>query len=443
MIMRALAVLLVVGCGGPKPPPAAAPQAPTLVKKQDLSELERPETPKLLAIDWSTVSLATSADAHALWERIAPTGLDWEDKLAELPDLVERPLAIALIERGNFTCMPPPSKQDCAVQAFDVKDPAQTAGLADPCLRRLLAIWALDKLEPEDLPKLRDQLRAIVAIPPPESELVATALAQVPEDDHALRLDLLARAHQAGQHDVVADAVGRLDEAHLIEAVTKHHIDSALEILSAEGHRHVYLAAVTDEQLGNRARTRAMFDLVATTMAGSQANDKLAPDVTTALVKAAAAKDCTVAATAARMLQQHGDKRFVPARPRVATPEKMMRSLCVLASYEQQQSADEASLLPGYVRKHGLERINITYDPLGETDDDGDGNPHTKSEATLVTKDQLVLPEIDDLVKAFRSCSGTVCKSEDRAFRFTFKSVGGQLLLARLEMADRPPCPKP
>lgn len=437
--MRALALLLVVGCGGPRPPPTAPPpkpKPPGLVKKHDITELERPELPKLLAIDWSTVSLATSADALALWAQIAPTGLDWEDKLAELPESVERPLAIALLEGGNFACMPPPSTQDCAPQPFDVKDPAPSAGLTDPCLRRLLAIWALDKLDPQDLPKLRDQLRAIVAIPPPESELVATALAQVPEDDHALRLDLLARAHSAGQHEVVSGAVGRLDEAHLIEAVTKHHIDSALEILSAEGHRATYLAAVTDAQLGSPARTRAMFDLVAT-------HDKLAPEVKTALVKAAAAKDCTVAATAARLLAQFGDKRFVPSRPRVTRPEKLMRALCVLASYEQQQSADEASLLAGYVRRHGLERINIAYDPLGETDDDGDGNPHTKSEVTLVTKDQLVLPEIDDLVKAFERCTGTVCKSEERAFRFTFKSVGGQLLLARLEMADRPPCPKP
>ena len=37
---------------------------------------------------------------------------------------VERPLAVALIEGGNFTCMPPVPKQDCAPQQFDVKEPA-------------------------------------------------------------------------------------------------------------------------------------------------------------------------------------------------------------------------------------------------------------------------------------------------------------------------------
>ena len=439
--VRALAVMLLVACSGsPKPATtsAEAPEpTPVLEKKHDLGELERPETPKLLAIDWSAVKLATTADALALWARIAPTGLDWEDKLGELPDHVERPLALALLEGGNFTCMPAQPKQDCVPQPFDVKDPAHAAGFTDPCLRRLLAMWAIDKLDDADLSKLRDQLRAIVSIPPPESELVATVLIAIPEDDHATRLDLLATAWRAGQHDVVDGGVGKLDEAHLIEAVTKHHIDGALEILSAEGHRTTYLFAVTDELLGGSARTRAMFDLVALA-------DKLAPDVKTALVKAAASKDCTVAATAARLLAQFEDLRFVPRVPRArGTPATMMRALCVLASYEQQQRADEASLLPGYVPKQGLERITVTYDALGETDDDGDGDPHTQHEITLVAKDQLVLPEIDDLVKAFRNCTGTTCKSADREFRFSFRSIGGRLLLTRLEMAERPPCPKP
>lgn len=447
MIMRRALVLGVLigsaagsgGCGGapvPAPAPAESPKPVFAKKHETITELERPPTPKLLDIDWSTVKLATTADALALWARIAPTGFDWEDKLDELPEAVERPLALALIEGGHFTCMPAQPKQDCVPPQFDVKEPAYAAGLADPCLRRLLAIWAIDKLDDADLSKLRDQLRAIVAIPPPESELVATVLLAIPESDQATRLDLLAHAWRAGQHDVVNGGVGKLDEAHLIEAVTKHHIDGALEILSAEGHRATYLGAVTDEQLGARVRTRAMFDLVAT-------DDKPAPDVKAALVRAAVSKDCSVAATAARMLEQVGDKRFVPARPRAAKTERMMRALCVLASYEQQQRADEGSLLAGYVPKKGLERITVTYDPLGDTDDDGDGDVHTEHTVDLVTRDQLVLPEIDDMVKAFRNCTGATCKTDDREFRFSFKSIGGQLLLARLEMADRPPCPKP
>lgn len=437
MIVRASLLLLAACSAPPKPAPAPAPP-PLLVKKYDLAELERPALPKLLAIDWSTVQLASSADALALWARIAPTGLDWEDKLGELPDAVLRPLAVALVEGGNFTCTPPTPTRDCAIVPLDVRDPKQTETFADPCLRRLLALWAIDKLDDADFTRLAPHLRTIVTIPPPESELPAAILASIPDAEQALRLDLAAHAWRAGQTDVVNGAVGKLDEPHLIEAVTKHHIEGALEILSAEGHRATYLAAVTDELATPRARTRAMFDLVATD------DIKPAPDVTAALVKATAAKDCAVAATAARLLQQFGDTRFVPTRPRNATsPERMLRALCILASYEQQQAADEASLLASFVPKRGLERITVTYDPLGEVDEDGDGDVHTKHDALLVTPDQLALPEIDDLVKSFARCTGTVCKSEDREFRFTFKRIGAQLLLTRLELSERPPCPKP
>jgi hypothetical protein len=182
-----------------------------------------------------------------------------------------------------------------------------------------------------------------------------------------------------------------------------------------------------------------MFDLAG----ASDTPDKLAPDVKTALVKAAASKDCGVAATAARLLEGFGDKRFVPRRPRARTPAEMMRALCVLASYEQQQRADEASLLAGYVPKRGLERITIKYDALSDVDTDGDGDPHTERSAELVTGDSIVLPESDDIVKAFRSCTGTLCKTDDREYRFSFKPIGGQLLLTRIELFERPPCPKP
>lgn len=439
-VHRAFILISLAACGGPsKKKPAEEPSAseepakPVFAKKQKLSDLEKEALPRILDIDWDRIRVTSTQDALALWARIAPTGADWEQKLDELPDRVERLLALSLLEGDNFTCMPPPPiKQDCTPRVFDVDEPSHKAGFNDPCLRRLLALWAIDKIDDADLPRLRDHLRGIVSIPLPESELVATVLVAIPENDHALRLDLLGTAWRAGQTEVVNGAVGKLDVAHLIEAATKHHIEGALDILSAEGHRAVYLGAVTDEQLGTRARMRAMQDLAAI-------DPSLPNDVKTALVKATSSKDCAAAATAARLLQQAGDKRFVPAKPRATTPDKLMRSLCVLASYEQQQGNDEPTLLASYVPKTGLERVTVTYDALGEDDPDGDGDPHTERTITLVPKEQLALPEIDDLVKAFKSCAGAICRSDDREFRFVFKNG----LLQRLEMVDRPPCPKP
>ncbi len=398
-------------------------------------DLEPRAVTKLLAIDWATIPLATEADALAVWRTIAPTGADWEAKLDEIPVANARPLALALLHGGNFTCMPAQQPVvDCAPLVLDVPAPADGASLADPCLRRLLALWSLAALEPEDVPVVIDSLRAIAAIPPPESQLVAAAIQAIPDADQARRLELVAIAHKAGQRDLANGMLGPLDEAHLIEAVTKHHIDGALEVLSAEGHRAVYIRAVTDEMLPGKVRTSAISDLLGTA-------DTLAKDLRTAVTAAVKSKDCEVAAAAARALAAMGDKRFIPTRPRTLKPEAMMRGLCVLASYERLQGNDEASLLAGYVPAKGLERVHVAFDALAEIDTDGDGDPRTERTTELVGKAELVVPEVDDMIRAFRRCAGTTCTSGDREFKFGFKATSGELLLTRLEIAERPPCP--
>jgi hypothetical protein len=381
---------------------------------------------------WAEISLTTEADADALWRRIAPTGADWDDKLLEIPAALARPLAISVLHGGNFTCATPPVGA-CARPVYEVPAPADAAGLDDPCLRRLLGLWAIAQLEDDDLPAVRDALRAIAAIPPPESQLVSAAIHAVPETQPDARLELLAIAARAGQHDLVDQSVGGLDEAHLIQAVRQHHIAGALEVLSAEAQRAVYLAAVTDEALAARARTAAIDELVAL-------DPRLAPDLAAALVTATRARDCRVAAAAARALDQHGDHRFVPRRPRTSNVASLMRGVCVLASYQALQHSDEPSLLASYLPARGLERITITYDALSEVDSDGDGDPHTTHDADLVARGEAVLPEIEDLVRAMQHCTGTICVSDDHEFRFVWSRSGGELVLSRIELADRPPC---
>jgi hypothetical protein len=118
-----------------------------------------------------------------------------------------------------------------------------------------------------------------------------------------------------------------------------------------------------------------------------------------------------------------------------------MRALCVLASYEGLQAADEPSLLATYLPPRGLERTTITYDPLSDTDDDRDGDVHTTHAADLVARPDAVLPEREDLVRAFAHCTNTICVSDDHEFRFVWKATAGLLRLTRLDLADRPPCP--
>lgn len=450
LAFTALAAAGLTACGASQPPiasPAAAgvasaaripePTDATAARAPD-PDLHRPPRRRLLDIDWTKVDLTSDAAAVAVWRRIAPSGADWDDKLQEVPAQAARPLALAVLHGGQLLCMKPPGG-DCAPAAYDVDPPAETSGFDDPCLRRLLALWSLDQLEAGDLPAIHDALRAIAALPPPESQLVEAAIHAVPESDQDTRLALAATAWRAGQRDLAGSAISGLDEAHLVVAARTHHMDPALDMLAAERQRAVFLAAILDDALGPRARTAAIGELVGIAAAGGAST--LPADLAAALATATRAKDCSVAAAAARALAQHGDPRFVPRRPRTAATGPLMRAVCVLASYEALLGNDEPSLVPGYVPARGLERMTITYDPLSEDDPDGDGDPHTSHTAELVPRAEAVLPEVEDLVRAMQHCTGTICVSDDREFRFVWQRFGGDLLLSRIELADRPPCP--
>lgn len=439
VMKRWLVLFAIAACGTPAKPPAPAKPAQPAAAPPDAPrppdpDLNRVPPKPLLSIDWATVPLSTEAEANAVWAQIAPTGADWEEKLDEIPVAKAGPLAVALLRAGNFTCVPPQPKKDCAPLVLDVDGPAPTAGMSDPCLRRLLALWSLGAVDDGDLPHIYDALKRIVAIPPPESQLVAAAIQAVPETDSDRRLELLSIAFAAGQKDLANGHVGTLDEAHLIDAAKKHHIDGALDALAVASHRAVFLAAIADDQMSPKARAESIQELVA-------GEDKLAPDAKAALIAATKAKDCYVAAAAARALEVRGDKRAVPRKPRTTSPDVMMRALCVLAAYERFQGNDESSLLPGFVPPKGLEHVKVSFDPLSDTDTDGDGDPHTERTVTLVPRGDVVVPEVDDMVRAFRRCKGTTCSSDDRDFRFGLKRIGGELYLATLELVDRPPCP--
>jgi hypothetical protein len=429
----AFAIVALAACGG-TPREASRPNVtarPTPAETSHLAELEKPQT-KLLSIDWSNTPLATDADVLAVWQRIAPTGADYSDKLDEIPEEVSEKLALALLRSGNFTCVPAQPVRDCVQTPIDVPEPAPDATLADPCLRRVLAMWALNQLE-DEVSNARDVLRAIVAIPPPESELVAIALKAVPEDSHDARLELYVIAFGAGHRELVNSMLGTLDEAHLLTALNKHHMDGALDMLPAATHREIFVAAISDDKLDGRARVQAISELLA-------ADDKVTKDARLAIVRATKSNDCRVAAMASAFLVRSGEKKFAPAKPHTGKPAAMMRALCVLASYEAALRADEPSFLLGYVPKRGLEVVTTSYDEYNEVDDDGDGDPHTEKKTVLVPRDAVTLPEVEDLIRAFANCKGTTCRSPDREFRFVFK--GGDLLLTRLEVTERVPCGK-
>ena len=165
MIGRAIAATaaLLAACGTPARPVVAPahvsePAPPPAPHHLDDPDVNRPPPPKLLAgIDWN---------GPVTWEQIAPTGADFEERLEEIPDVpAADELAVSMLTGGNFACPAPPSACGAPV---DLPDPAPAATLSDPCLRRLLALWALSRVDDRLLPRVHDALRAIAALPPPE-----------------------------------------------------------------------------------------------------------------------------------------------------------------------------------------------------------------------------------------------------------------------------------
>ena len=410
------------------PPPAPTPPAPHHLDDPDVN---RPRE-TLLHVDWN---------GAVTWEQIAPTGDDVDAKLEEIPDVpAADELAVAMIDGGNFACSSPP--QGCGAP-LDLPAPAPTATLTDPCLRRILALWSLGRVDDEMLPRIRDGLRTIAALPPPESQLVAQAIRTIPEADQDGRLELLGIAWKAGQREIVNDMVADLDEAHVLTALTRYHIDGALDQLTPDRARAAFLGAITDEQLGTAARQGAMVELASADVVAT-GRDKLAPDVEKALIAATKSADCAVAAAAAHMFETHGDHRFGPKRPHARTVAPMMRAMCVLANYEQLQRPDEPSYLLGYVPATGLELVRVAYDPYSDVDTDGDGDPHTARTTEVIKRDEVVLPELEDMIRALHNCKDAVCSSAERDFHFIWKpGPGGELILKGLEVIERPPCRTP
>lgn len=413
----------------------AAPIADQNIRHSALHAPQTQELRKPVAdIDWASFRLDTDADALQIWKQIAPTGRDWERKLADIPGNlpIAHALALAMLRSGSFTCTPPPAKS-CDGRVTTIPAPAPNATLADPCLRRVLALWSFDQLQTEDIPKIRGALRTIAKTSPPESDLVASALRALPDSDIDGRFELLEIAWKAGQKELVNRTLGGLDESHLVDAVLRLHIDGALDVLSADTHRSVYMRAILDDKLASAGRVSAINQLAA-------APGKLERDVRALFVSTTRHRDCAIAAAAVRALEKHGDRSFVPVQPATTRPEVMMRSLCVLAAYETQQRSDQGALLQMYLPPRGMEVLRVEYDPYNTVDTDGDGDPHKERALELVRRNFAQLPEREDMQRAFGRCSGTTCTSRDHTFKFMFRQQGSQLVLWRVEVTDRVPC---
>jgi hypothetical protein len=385
----------------PPPPPAPGNDGPTPTS--------------LLSIDWKTIDVSDDASALALWQQIAPTGADWELRLGELPDDdgLQRHLAFALLRGGNFACKPDSAATSaCGVGAGGASlTAAPESTFSDPCLRRQLALWALERLDDEDARTLQRELLAIAALPPPEDELVREAFDLVPVGADELLLRMIVAARAAGQGDIADESLSWLSRPLLLQVATKLHSDGALRVLDPAEARPVFIAAITDGKLKAATSIAAIDDLLAADDA------KLKKDVRAALLAALKDPRCEVAAAAARALANAGEPRFVP-RPARASVSAALRALCVMAAYSQEEIGADRDLRP-FISKRGLQ----VYDHSEIT-----APPDEPTGEVILPADLVVLPFLEELSPALEHCTtvaggptaATVCRGGGLRFLLSF-----------------------
>jgi hypothetical protein len=377
-----------------------------------------PSPKPLLAIDWSHVHLESESDALALWQQIAPTGADWELRLGELPadETMQKKLAIALLRQGRFECAAPTG---CGVAPGLEVDPAAT--LADPCLRRQLALWAFDRLDDDDAVAIERELISIVGLPPPEEDLVREAFGLVPLGRDDLLLAMIEAARVGGQSEIADESLQWLSESAVLDVATRLHSDGAVMALDPTTARAVFLSAITDGKLKVETRISAIGELVALD------DVRLRKDLRAALALASKDARCEVAATAARVLANAGEARFVP-KPARGSVAAALRALCVMANYVQEDIGADPSLRQ-FVSRRGLQVFD--HAPALSTPDEPNGEFIPPGE--LVT-----LPFLEELAEALQHCAGTSCRASGTRFVLT---LDPDRTLRRIErFADPEPC---
>jgi hypothetical protein len=406
--------------------PTAAPDPTPPPPDPDLATLD---------IDWATASVATDADATALWRRILPTAADWELRVAQIPDDKLAPLAGALLRGGGFAC--PPSVTGGCTPYVSYPEPARTATFDDACLRRELAIWAVRRLDVDQVEALAPALLAIASSRDVDDELAAAVVAAAHDQPESARMELIRAATKAGHEPAVADELGGLSEAALAEAATELHVDAAVETLDVEHSRKVYLAAVADPELAPRTRLAAIAELVIV-----QDDRPLPKDLDKALTAATRDRSCVLAAAAANALVQLGKPHARPSRPRNKKTAEATRALCVMAA------GDMVAVAAGFVGPRGLKIVERTFDAdlefAPDENADGDNDPRTDRRVETVTRKMFEdIPFDTELPLALESCQATTCPVPGTGIELTLSFIpakDGGLWLDTIERFDRGEC---
>ena len=345
------------------------------------------------------------AAALALWRKLAPTGKDYLDKLASIPSdpKVREPMALALLADGNLACAEVVDYDECGLQRREWKELDPSADLADPCLRRRLALWAIAQASGADLATIQPNLTAMAGLEVPEQEIQLALAHKMAGDDVPESLELAVdEALDAAGREETIDIDG-LSDAGLV-ALTARGVDQAALALDPASHAVELAKVLVGDELIPDTR-REVF---------SKISDQTVPAVTAALEQLTSDADCELAMLAAEVLAGRGDPGGLPRqKPGLGAPEAE-HALCMIRydSDEVRQGKRLAEFIP-------REGIELEVNEIGGPPEDAGPGEETPDLTTDLESISTALSEYFD----------ERAEDSDRGSLFFSADKGGPLLL--------------
>ena len=167
-------------------------------------------------------------DPMAPWKALEIRGRNYEAKLASIPEDQRRDMAIAFLREGDVGCKPVTMSLPCGEQEYRFPPVLPSHDLTDGCLRRRIAIWALEQLDGDTiLRELAAVAKTLVRLRPPETELPRLVIEKVESPASLARL--IGIANEAGHEDLADQAVARVPDKYLEDLAFEHGVDAAFE----------------------------------------------------------------------------------------------------------------------------------------------------------------------------------------------------------------------
>ncbi len=390
------------------------------------------------------------------WDELGITGENWRERLDTIDPAARPQMAMSLLRGGGFDCPEQPAPPGTCAPPATLREAKQESTLTDPCLRRLLALWAIDQLSDDDLYLMFDELTELVELGPPEVALATAVLERFVTGFEAVQLRWVA---EFAGHEELPDinVVSSLSEDELRRAARDLHYDAAVIALDARVELELYLYALDDTNLQLDTRLEVMERLAG---AYPDLDEDQQISIRMALRWTSRNGDCLEAAIATKLLSTlRGGSGIVLHSGPFDSEAGVVAATCAGLAMGVRGSAWKQ-----VISKQGIEVAAEREDPfrvdalwtkypfaydhdldgapdVPEADPDGDGNvATTREETTRRWHKRFTLPYADELKLALPHCKDNICKVPDSTVWFELdiaRERGTKLRLRGIERHER------